>query len=360
VKTKSEHVVAATLLLLPTKKQKYIILNINIGPLSINTHSIKIKPKFDFGAQIAGTGITFGLGDIRNGIDICADADITKQTLKGGGKNIEEFLRSLEFEGRIAEVLNQRIHFQKIIQFFTNILAETSKMFRLRIFMWRMWMGYVLGRLGRVPEQEYRWVGRMRMMGASVVLAVGGEYRVGVHESRQKIKPIFGLAVGGASFRFVLYVRRKETDMLPVVASLSQTNDKLEAECVGYGFRDVNIGKQEVILHSNAKSAILGKKNLFRSVLYVRRKETDGVPAIVPLPQTNDGSKEAECATRDSMISEILIGTEEVIPSTVDKAILGKKRSLFWSVLHTRRRASNGCGSYGNTSATDESKEIGS
>ena len=164
---------------LPATKKKSTVVNINIGPLSINERSFKIKPKFDFGAQIAGTGINFGLGDVRDGINIVARADLTTQTVKGGGKNMEEFLRSLEFEGPVAEILNEKVHFQDIVHFFTSILAETSKLFKIENIHVAFVDGNCTGTIGTVAgagvslgwkdEEGYR------MMGASgTLLVVGG------------------------------------------------------------------------------------------------------------------------------------------------------------------------------------------
>jgi len=171
---------------------------------------------------------------------------------------MEEFLRSLEFEGRIAEILNEKIHFQKIIQFFTNILAETSKRCKIGNIHVAHVDGHCTGTIGTSAgagvslgwkdEEGYR------MMGISGTLAVGGEYRVGVHVSRQKIKTIFKLAMGGASFRFVLYVRRKETDVIPVVALLTQANDGLDAECAGDMVSEIGTGGKKGGIESESEN----------------------------------------------------------------------------------------------------------
>ena len=46
-----------------TKKERSNLLDINIGFLSINEKGIKMKPKFDFRASVAGTGALIGLGE---------------------------------------------------------------------------------------------------------------------------------------------------------------------------------------------------------------------------------------------------------------------------------------------------------
>ena len=242
---------------LPATKKKSTVVNINIGPLSINERSFKIKPKFDFGAQIAGTGINFGLGDVRDGINIVARADLTTQTVKGGGKNMEEFLRSLEFEGPVAEILNEKVHFQDIVHFFTSILAETSKLFKIENIHVAFVDGNCTGTIGTVAgagvslgwkdEEGYR------MMGASgTLLVVGGGYRVGLHESRPKIKTIFKLALGGASFRFVLYVKRKGMDGLEAERAGDMRTEEVVVTKVFSTLEDITV------IPSTVESAMLG------------------------------------------------------------------------------------------------------
>lgn len=204
------------------RKEKSNLFDFNVGFFSINDKGMTMKPKFDFGASIGGSGAYIGLGDVRDGINIGTHIDVVSQTVKGSGKDMEEFLRSLEFTGRIAEILDDTVHLNKIIHFFTDILAEISRRCKIGTFHVAHIEGTCTGKIGSSigaglslgwkDEEKYR------MLGASGTLAVGGEYRAGLHESKTKIKTIFKLSMAGVSFRFVIYARRKNSDEIPPVS----------------------------------------------------------------------------------------------------------------------------------------------
>lgn len=193
------------------EKSPWVTLNLGFLELS-NTKGMRMKPKFDLGAEILGTGANVGLGDLRDGINVSAEANFTSQTVSGKGKNIEEFMRSLELKGKFAEILNDKVYFHRVVKFFTNMMADITKLIKIgNIEIAHMEGDCTVNigvsadmglSLGWKDEEKYR------MIGASGSLAVGGEYRAGLHESKEKIKTIFSMALGGANFRFVVYVTR--------------------------------------------------------------------------------------------------------------------------------------------------------
>lgn len=214
-----------------TKKERSNLLDINIGFLSINERGIKMKPKFDFGASVAGTGALIGLGDVRDGINFGVDIDVVSQTVHGCGKDMNEFLSSLEFQGRIAEILDETIHLNKIIQFFTKILGEISSLCKIGTIHVAHVEGTCNGKIGSSmgggislgwkDEEKYR------MIGAAGKAIYGGEFRAGLHESKKKIKVISAMVLGGGVFRFVVYIRRKESDDIPPVSIKELVDDNI-------------------------------------------------------------------------------------------------------------------------------------
>ena len=144
---------------------------------------------------------------------------------------MNEFLSSLEFQGRIAEILDETIHLNKIIQFFTKVLGEISRLCKIGTIHVAHVEGTCNGKIGSSmgggislgwkDEEKYR------MIGAAGKAIYGGEFRAGLHESKKKIKVISAMVLGGGVFRFVVYIRRKESDDIPPVSIKELVDDNI-------------------------------------------------------------------------------------------------------------------------------------
>ena len=73
-----------------------------------------------------------------------------------------------------------------------------------------------------------------------------------MHESRPKIKTIFKLALGGASFRFVLYVKRKGMDGLEAERAGDMRTEEVVVTKVFSTLEDITV------IPSTVESAMLG------------------------------------------------------------------------------------------------------
>ena len=81
-----------------------MVWSVEVGPISIGSSGLAVKPKMDFGVRVGNFKANAGIGDVREALSIEFGAEV-EQCFSATGESLDEFLRNLRATDGLADSL---------------------------------------------------------------------------------------------------------------------------------------------------------------------------------------------------------------------------------------------------------------
>lgn len=100
---------------------------IDLGPISIGSSGVGVKPQFKLGGNVGNFSAGGGIGDVRDGLSLEAGAEV-KQTFNASGNSLAQFFQNLKAKDGLADdVINP------VIREMNKIISEVIRMIGIDI-----------------------------------------------------------------------------------------------------------------------------------------------------------------------------------------------------------------------------------
>eukprot|EP00406_Dinophysis_acuminata_P015723 CAMPEP_0179335520 /NCGR_PEP_ID=MMETSP0797-20121207/66542_1 /TAXON_ID=47934 /ORGANISM="Dinophysis acuminata, Strain DAEP01" /LENGTH=103 /DNA_ID=CAMNT_0021048923 /DNA_START=3 /DNA_END=310 /DNA_ORIENTATION=+ len=99
-----------------------MVWGVEVGPLSIGSSGIAVKPKLDLGVRVGNFRANAGIGDVREALSFEVGAEV-EQCFSATGESLDEFLRNLRATDGLADGL-----LNPVVDKFNAIIAEVVRL----------------------------------------------------------------------------------------------------------------------------------------------------------------------------------------------------------------------------------------